>query len=148
MNGQCERQVARECLEREQRAAERRIRAAKFPVVKTLDTFDLTAQPGINKALVVDLMRGDYLDRHENILLVGNPGTRKTHIATALGHAACASTPPPNSLPATRSPRRTPIAAHARPPRQTPPSHPRRTRLRALPQGRRRAALQRREPCL
>jgi DNA replication protein DnaC len=80
----------RECLEREQRAAERRIRAAKFPIVKTLDTFDFAAQPGINKALVRDLMRGEYLERHENILLVGNPGTGKTHIATALGHAACA----------------------------------------------------------
>jgi DNA replication protein DnaC len=80
----------RECLEREQRAAERRIRAAKFPIVKTLDTFDFAAHPTINKSLVLDLMRGDYLDRHENILLVGNPGTGKTHIATALGNAACA----------------------------------------------------------
>jgi len=80
----------RECLEREQRAAERRIRAAKFPILKTLDTFDFKAQPGINKMLVTDLMRGEYLVRHENVLLVGNPGTGKTHIATALGHAACA----------------------------------------------------------
>ncbi|NIP14268.1 MAG: ATP-binding protein [Pseudomonadales bacterium] len=80
----------RETLEREQRAAERRIRAAKFPVVKTLDTFDFTAQPGINKNLVLELMRGEYLDGHENVLLVGNPGTGKTHIATALAHAACA----------------------------------------------------------
>jgi len=59
-------------------------------VLKTLDTFDFTAQPGINKTLVRDLMRGDYLEQHENILLLGNPGTGKTHIATALGHAACA----------------------------------------------------------
>ncbi len=82
--------VERETFEREQRAAERRIRSAKFPVLKTLDTFDFTAQPGINKTLVRDLMRGDYLEQHENILLLGNPGTGKTHIATALGHAACA----------------------------------------------------------
>jgi DNA replication protein DnaC len=80
----------RECIEREQRAAERRIRAAKFPVLKTLDTFDFSAQPTINKTLVLELMRGEYLDRHENVLLIGNPGTGKTHIATALGHAACA----------------------------------------------------------
>ena len=82
--------VEREIFEREQRAAERRIRSAKFPIVKTLDTFDFTAQPGVNKNLVRDLMRGDYLEQHENILFLGNPGTGKTHLATALGHAACA----------------------------------------------------------
>ena len=80
----------RETLDREQRAAERRIKAAKFPVLKTLDTFDFKAQPGINRTLVLELMRGEYLDKHENILFIGNPGTGKTHLATALGHAACA----------------------------------------------------------
>lgn len=80
----------RETLDREQRAAERRIKAAKFPVLKTLDTFDFKAQPGINRTLLLELMRGEYLDKHENILFVGNPGTGKTHLATALGHAACA----------------------------------------------------------
>jgi len=79
----------RELLDREQRAAERRIKAAKFPILKTLDTFDFRAQPGINKPLVLQLMRGEYLDGHENILLLGNPGTGKTHVATALAHAAC-----------------------------------------------------------
>lgn len=80
----------RECIEREQRAADRRIRAAGFPILKTLDTFDFAAQPSINRPLITQLMRGEYLDQHENILLMGNPGTGKTHIATALGHAACA----------------------------------------------------------
>lgn len=84
------RMCERECLEREQRAAQRRIKAAGFPVLKTLDTFDFAAQPTINKALVLELMRGEYLDARENILFVGNPGTGKTHLATALGHAACA----------------------------------------------------------
>ena len=82
--------VERETFEREQRAAERRIKSAKFPVIKTLDTFDFAAQPGINKVLVRDLIRGEYLEQHENILFLGNPGTGKTHLATALGHAACA----------------------------------------------------------
>jgi DNA replication protein DnaC len=55
-----------------------------------VDTFDFKAQPGINRTLVLELMRGEYLDKQENILLLGNPGTGKTHLATALGHAACA----------------------------------------------------------
>jgi DNA replication protein DnaC len=79
----------RELIDREQRAAERRIRAAKFPIVKTLDTFDFKAQPSINKPLVLDLMRSEYLDGNENVLFMGNPGTGKTHLVTALGHAAC-----------------------------------------------------------
>jgi DNA replication protein DnaC len=79
----------RELIEREQRAAQRRIKAAKFPIVKSLDTFQFEAQPSINRALVLELMRGEYLEKQENILLMGNPGTGKTHLATALGHRAC-----------------------------------------------------------
>jgi DNA replication protein DnaC len=79
----------RELLEREERAAQRRLQAAKFPVTKTLDSFDFDAQPSINESLVRELMRGEYLGARENILLIGNPGTGKTHLATALGHAAC-----------------------------------------------------------
>lgn len=82
--------VERELIDREQRAAERRLKAARFPVVKTLDTFDFKAQPSINKAMVRELMAGEYIDRKENILLIGNPGTGKSHLATALGYAACA----------------------------------------------------------
>ena len=81
--------VERELIEREQRAAERRIKNARFPVLKTLDTFRFDAQPSINRPLVLELMRGEYIEKQENILLMGNPGTGKTHLATALGHAAC-----------------------------------------------------------
>ena len=78
-----------ELIDRERRAAERRLKAAKFPNHKTLDSFDFTAQPSINKVLVGELMRCEYIDGRENILLVGNSGTGKTHLAVALGIAAC-----------------------------------------------------------
>lgn len=80
----------RELLDRERRAADRRLKAARFPVVKTLDTFAFEAQPSINQTLVRELMRGEYLENRENVLLVGNSGTGKTHLATALAFAACA----------------------------------------------------------
>ena len=79
----------REVQDREVRAAERRVRAARFPVLKTLDTFDFAAQPSINQALVRELARGEYMDHRENVLLIGNSGTGKTHLATALAFAAC-----------------------------------------------------------
>ena len=78
-----------ELLDRERRAAERRLKAAKFPSPKTLDTFDFKAQPSINKPMVLELMRCEYIDNRENILLVGNSGTGKTHLATALAMEAC-----------------------------------------------------------
>ena len=80
----------RELLDRERRAAERRLRDARFPVLKTVDAFDFKAQPGVNEALYRELLRGDYVEQRENVLLIGNSGTGKTHLATALGFAACA----------------------------------------------------------
>ena len=78
-----------ELLERERKAAERRLKAARFPSHKLLDGFDFAARPSVNKPLVLDLVKGEYLDRRENVLLVGPSGTGKTHLATALGIAAC-----------------------------------------------------------
>lgn len=78
-----------ELIDRERRAAARRLKAACFPNHKTLDSFDFKAQPSLNKVLVSELMRGEYLDKRENILIVGNSGTGKTHLATSLGIAAC-----------------------------------------------------------
>lgn len=78
-----------ELIDRERRAADRRLKAAQFPSHKLLDSFDFKAQPSLNKLLVTDLQRGEHIDKRENILLVGNSGTGKTHIATALGIAAC-----------------------------------------------------------
>lgn len=81
--------VEREMQDRDIRARERRIKAARFPVVKTLDSFDFKAQPSINQTLVRELMRSEYIDRHENVLLIGSSGTGKTHLATALAFSAC-----------------------------------------------------------
>ena len=79
----------RELIDRERRATERRIKEANFPVLKTIETFDFAAQVSINEPLVRELLRGEYISKRENLLLVGNPGTGKTHLATALGFAAC-----------------------------------------------------------
>ena len=78
-----------ELIERDRKAAERRLKAARFPTPKTLDEFDFTARPSVNKPQLLDLIRGDYLTKRENILLVGPSGTGKSHLATALGMAAC-----------------------------------------------------------
>jgi DNA replication protein DnaC len=78
-----------ELIEREGRMVERRIREAHFPTVKSLDSFDFLAMPSLNKALVLDLARGDYIGRRENVIALGNSGTGKTHVALGLGLAAC-----------------------------------------------------------
>ena len=68
---------------------ERRIKAAHFPVAKSLDAFDFLAIPSLHKPLVMDLACGGYIDRRENIIAVGNSGTGKSHLALGLGLAAC-----------------------------------------------------------
>jgi DNA replication protein DnaC len=68
---------------------ERRIKEAKFPAVKSLDSFDFLALPSLNKVLVLELARSEYVLRRENVIAVGNSGTGKTHIALGLGLAAC-----------------------------------------------------------
>jgi DNA replication protein DnaC len=78
-----------ELIERERRMVERRIKQAKFPAVKSLDSFDFLTLPSLNKALVLELARSEYIVRRENIIAVGNSGTGKTHIALGLGLAAC-----------------------------------------------------------
>ena len=65
----------RELLDREARATERRLKTAKFPSVKTLESFDFRAQPSLNKMLVNELMRGGYIVNRENLILIGQPGS-------------------------------------------------------------------------
>jgi len=81
--------VELELLDRERRVVERRIREARFPATKSFDTFDFLAIPSLNKMLVLELARCEYIRRHENIIALGNSGTGKTHTALALGLAAC-----------------------------------------------------------
>ncbi len=78
-----------ELIDRERRMVERRIREAGFPTVKSLDSFNFMAMPILNKALVNELARCEYIMRRENIIALGNSGTGKTHIALGLGLAAC-----------------------------------------------------------
>ena len=78
-----------ELLERERRLVERRIHQARFPAVKSLDSFDFTAIPSLNKLLVLELARCEYVERRENVIALGNSGTGKTHVALGLGLAAC-----------------------------------------------------------
>lgn len=81
--------VEMEAQQREENAHQKRLRMARFPVIKSLDQFDFTAVPSLNKALVLDLAQGGYLDKRDNLILMGNSGTGKTHLATALGLIAC-----------------------------------------------------------
>jgi len=78
-----------ELLDRERRATERRIHQARFPVVKSLETFEFAAIPSLNNSLVLELARCEFIERKECVLALGNPGTGKTHLALALGLAAC-----------------------------------------------------------
>lgn len=78
-----------ELIERERRMVERRIKAAKFPATKSLDSFDFKAIPSLNKMLVMELARCEFVSRRENIIALGPSGTGKTHTCLGLGLAAC-----------------------------------------------------------
>ena len=81
--------VELEMIDRERRMIERRIKAAKFPAVKSLDSFDFKAIPALNKMQVLELARCEWVERRENVIALGPSGTGKTHIALGLGLSAC-----------------------------------------------------------
>jgi DNA replication protein DnaC len=78
-----------EINERDRRRQMERLRAARLPVIKELADFDFSAIPNLNKQRILDLARGSYIQSVEPLLLVGNPGLGKTHLATALAVTAC-----------------------------------------------------------
>jgi len=67
-----------------------RVRAAKFPQLKTLDTFDFAAQPALKKKQLIQLHQCHFLREKSNVIFIGPCGTGKTHLSIALGHEACA----------------------------------------------------------
>jgi DNA replication protein DnaC len=81
--------VELEMIDRERRMIERRIKAAKFPAVKSLDSFDFKAIPALNKMQVLELARCEWVERRENVIALGPSGTGKTHVALGLGLSAC-----------------------------------------------------------
>ena len=78
-----------ETLRRKDRATQRRLQAARFPVVKTLEQFNWTWPKKINRAHVQNLFRLSFLKDKANVIFMGGAGLGKTHLATALAHQGC-----------------------------------------------------------
>lgn len=81
--------MEQEIQQRENNRIYRGIRQAAFPVIKTLENFNFKEVPSLNKPKLLKLMQCEYIQKRENVILIGNSGVGKTHIATALGYEAC-----------------------------------------------------------
>lgn len=81
--------VEAECLARTDRSIRARIQKAKFPFIRTLEAFDFGFQPKLSAPYIKELGTLSFLEKAENVLLLGPPGTGKTHLAIALGVRAC-----------------------------------------------------------
>jgi DNA replication protein DnaC len=77
--------VELEAQQREENAHQKRLRMARFPGINSLDQFNFMAIPSFNKARILDLAQGETLNKIKNLSQMGNSGTGKTHLATALG---------------------------------------------------------------
>lgn len=78
-----------EVNQRQLNVLQQRLKAARFPVLKELADFDFSCLPTLNKAQVLDLARGEYIQQKHSLILIGNPGLGKTHLAIGLAAAAC-----------------------------------------------------------
>ena len=74
---------------RESHGGEHRIRRARFPARKTLEEFDFTFQRSVKRTVIEHLGQLDFLHGRENVIMLGPPGTGKTHLAIAIGIRAC-----------------------------------------------------------
>jgi DNA replication protein DnaC len=74
---------------RKENGCKRRLREAKFPLIKPLETFDFGAAPQLDARLIKELSGCEYVDKSRNIIFLGKSGTGKTHLATGLGMEAC-----------------------------------------------------------
>ncbi|HEV2123210.1 MAG TPA: ATP-binding protein, partial [Chloroflexota bacterium] len=81
--------LEQEVRQRDENQLNRRLRRANFPYEKRLEDFDFAALRSLQPARVMELAKGAYIARHENLLLVGPRGLGKTHLLIALGRAAC-----------------------------------------------------------
>jgi DNA replication protein DnaC len=81
--------VSLEVTGRRERRIQRRVQEARFPILKTMDTFDFTAQPSLDRESITELFQCDFVEQAGNVVLVGPVGTGKTHLAIALGIACC-----------------------------------------------------------
>ncbi|MBC7343332.1 MAG: ATP-binding protein [Clostridia bacterium] len=81
--------LSREAASRKERQVQRRIKLARFPFQKTLEEFKFEALPHVEEAQVLELSAGEFIKRRENVVMIGNPGTGKSHLSIALGIKAC-----------------------------------------------------------
>ena len=78
-----------EVLNRFSRSIQVKIKKAHFPSMKTWESFDMTVLPEVNPQVIAKMMTGEYIQKSENVITLGSSGTGKTHLAIALGLAAC-----------------------------------------------------------
>lgn len=81
--------ASQEIAARQERLVKTRITQAQFPVIKTLDAFDFSFPKSINKPLILNLFDLNFVEEKQNLIIMGPPGTGKTHLALALGYQAC-----------------------------------------------------------
>jgi DNA replication protein DnaC len=84
-----ERLIDNEAGYRHERAVARLIKAARFPTIKTIDTFEWSHPTAIPKQLVLNALKLDFVDKRGHLIFLGRGGLGKTHLALALGYAAC-----------------------------------------------------------